>query len=166
MSRLLAALALLLVAAVARAAEPTFAELQGDVTVVAFWATWCPPCVAELPSLAALQTHIDGQTRVVAISVQDGAGAAQARQLFADRKLTVPLLTDGKPLYARLFPRAGEHVTVPRLAVLDKSGRGFEAEGFAPDQSPDDFVRELQGVIARVRDGSRRPPNGWHRLRR
>jgi thiol-disulfide isomerase/thioredoxin len=176
MSRaLVVALALLAFGAAARAAEPpggatkgepTFAALQGDVTVVSFWATWCPPCLAELPSLAALAAQVDDGTRVVAVSVQDGDGAVQARQLFAERKLTMPLLTDGKPLYARLFPRAGRHVSVPRLAVLDRAGHGFTREGFDPDEPPAAFVRELDDVIARVRAGTKKPPRGWLRLRR
>lgn len=53
----------------------TLARWRGEVLVVNLWATWCPPCVEEMPTLAALQTAYAGQgLKVAAVSVdRDGA---------------------------------------------------------------------------------------------
>jgi peroxiredoxin len=44
-------------------------DLKGKVVVLNFWATWCPPCVEEMPSLAALQQKLKDHVTVVAVSV-------------------------------------------------------------------------------------------------
>lgn len=50
-------------------------DLRGQYTLVNFWATWCPPCVVELPSLQKLQRQYDGQgLEVIAISLDTMRG--------------------------------------------------------------------------------------------
>lgn len=51
-------------------------QLHGDVVVLNFWATWCPPCVDEMPSLVAMQhrLHTKG-VRVLAVSIDDDENA-------------------------------------------------------------------------------------------
>lgn len=49
-----------------RPASPASGLLQGRVTVVSFWATWCPPCIEELPMLSAFaRRHDSGRLRLV-----------------------------------------------------------------------------------------------------
>lgn len=55
----------------------TDASLAGRVTVLNLWATWCSPCLRELPSLDRLQEKLGGKARVLAVS-QDKEGAAVA----------------------------------------------------------------------------------------
>jgi thiol-disulfide isomerase/thioredoxin len=62
----------------------TLADFKGQVLVVNLWATWCAPCVKEMPTLAALQTAYAGKpVKVLAISVDDAAGTGKARAFIA-----------------------------------------------------------------------------------
>src|SRR4051812_1935551 len=44
-------------------------DLRGKVVVLNFWATWCPPCVDEMPSLVAMQAKLRGNVTVFAVSL-------------------------------------------------------------------------------------------------
>ena len=53
--------------------ELDLSALRGKPVLVNFWATWCPPCREEMPSLTRLTQSFEGQTlEVVAVSVDDG----------------------------------------------------------------------------------------------
>jgi thiol-disulfide isomerase/thioredoxin len=48
----------------------TLSELRGKIVMVNFWATWCPPCRAEMPSLDAIYTHYQNESLVI-LSITD-----------------------------------------------------------------------------------------------
>jgi cytochrome c biogenesis protein CcmG, thiol:disulfide interchange protein DsbE len=58
--------------------EVTLRQFRGRVVVLNFWATWCPPCVEEMPSLVEMQRHMkDKGITVVAISIDEDESAYQ-----------------------------------------------------------------------------------------
>ena len=73
----------------------TLADFKGDVILVNFWATWCAPCVAEMPSLSKLQAHYaDADFQVVAISLD--FEREPARQFLERLQITnLPLYHEG-----------------------------------------------------------------------
>jgi len=47
------------------------ADIKDKVIVLNFWATWCPPCVEEIPSLAVMQSQLQDRVQVVAVSIDE-----------------------------------------------------------------------------------------------
>lgn len=122
---------------------------RGEVLVVNFWASWCAPCLRELPILDSWNTTWQGNgARVIAISIDSKAANAQAFVTHEDLGLSVWL--DGpQGLAARLDLPA-----VPTSYVIDRAGRVvLRIEG----SSPDDLARMQQKVQSLLSETDRRP---------
>lgn len=92
-------------------------DYRDDVVLVNNWATWCPPCKAEMPTLAAYYNeHTSAGFTIIAIEAGDPAeGVLQFAQSL-DLKFPVWLDPDGKSL------RAFGNGTLPNSYVIDRSG--------------------------------------------
>ena len=73
--------------------EVDLASQRGKVVVLNFWATWCPPCVAEMPSLERLHRALSPEGLSV-VTVSTDEDEAELRRFVAERALTLPVLKD------------------------------------------------------------------------
>lgn len=111
-------------------------SLSGQVTVLAFFALWCPGCINELPMLNALHRDFAGRDlRVVTVSI-DPASERQRLEAHLKRvgvKHTV--LADPDERLKRVWQ--GRRTSMPYLVVIDREGvvRHIE-EGFDPAKTP------------------------------
>lgn len=115
----------------------------GDVLVVNVWATWCAPCRAEMPGLAALARELGPSgVRVVGLSVDDEAAAVRA---FLDRRpLPYPVVFDGGALAV-----LGSPDVVPTTVVFDRAGRvRLRHEGFVLPATLRPLLRRLSAEPA------------------
>ncbi len=95
------------------------AEARGRVVLLNFWATWGPPCRAELPALQALHRSLAGEgLAILAVSVDAGPPDAVAR-FAAGRGLAYPVLLDPGERVARRYGV----VAYPTSVVIDRQGR-------------------------------------------
>ena len=69
------------------------ADYRGKVTVVNFWASWCPPCVAEIPSLNRLREQMQGQPFEL-ISINYGESTEKIREFMQQVNVEFPVLLD------------------------------------------------------------------------
>jgi len=98
--------------------ERDLASWRGKVVVLNFWATWCPPCVAEMPSLERLSRALGPEgLAVVTVSVDEDGKTLEA--FVKEHALTLPVLRDPGGRVA-----AGEYRTTgyPETFVLDRRG--------------------------------------------
>ena len=95
------------------------ADYEGQVVLVNFWATWCAPCRAEMPTLSALQDEMGSEDfQVVTIAV--GRNSPQGMEAFFEETGVdnLPLHTDARQSLARAMGVLGLPVTV----LLDRDG--------------------------------------------
>ena len=68
-------------------------NLRGHVVLVNFWATWCEPCIAEMPSIARLRAQLAGKPFDV-LAVNYGESPGKIEGFLRKRKLDLPVLLD------------------------------------------------------------------------
>jgi len=98
-----------------RAISP--ADLRGKVVIVNFWATWCPPCRAEIPDLVALQSKYGDKVQVIGVS-QDEGSIEGVKRFAAEQKMNYPIVMS-TPEIERAFPGIA---ALPTSFIVDREG--------------------------------------------
>lgn len=80
---------------VASPREKSLADYRGNVVMINIWATWCKPCVVEMPSIEQLhQSYAPRGLKIIAVSVDDPGTDEQIRQFVKRLGLTFEILHD------------------------------------------------------------------------
>jgi len=95
----------------------TLSELKGKIVVINFWATWCPPCRAEMPQLDSIYTHFQSQGLVV-LSITDEE-PFKVNQFIAPTTYHPPVLLDTGGAVHKQFHIEG----IPRTFVFNREGK-------------------------------------------
>lgn len=95
----------------------TLSELKGQVVFINFWATWCPPCLKELPSMQKLYTTLPKDSfKMLAILNKDKTTLAD---FVANQKgITIPILDDSQNVVGSKYFLTG----LPETFIVDKQG--------------------------------------------
>jgi len=98
----------------------TLADYSGKVVLLNIWATWCPPCRAEMPSIDRLAGEMAGEDFAVIPLSTDRAGAARVAQFFEEILIeNLDVRHDGSGKFSRQAGVLGLPVTL----ILDREGR-------------------------------------------
>ena len=93
-------------------------DWKGKVTLVNFWATWCPPCRAEIPALIKLQDTYRDHLQIIGISYDEGS-VDDVRQFVGEQKINYPIVMSNADL-GKGFPGV---FALPTSFMLDKEAK-------------------------------------------
>ena len=101
-------------------AAVSFADFRGKLLLVNFWATWCAPCVEEMPALERLHSELADEGLAVLAVSQDRDGAAVVEPFLARIELQqLPVYLDATGVLGRAFALKG----LPTTFLIDREGR-------------------------------------------
>ena len=100
--------------------EPrSLADLQGKVVVINLWASWCPPCRAEMPALQNASTsYADEDLVILGVHMTAQDSEAKARAFVSEYGLTFPILLDRAGEVGRLY----QSRALPTTFFVDREG--------------------------------------------
>jgi len=97
----------------------SLSDYSGKVVLVNIWATWCPSCVDEMPSMEKLYQKLKGENfEILAVSI-DSLGLNAVAPFMKKHKLTFPALIDSEGTISIAYRTTG----VPESFIIDKDGR-------------------------------------------
>src|SRR3546814_399295 len=92
-------------------------SLKGKVVFINFWATWCPPCIAEMPTIQKLYTEFKDNKAVEFIMVDVDNNRTKSQNFMDKRKFDLPVYTPASPIPASYFGGS-----LPTTILLNKNG--------------------------------------------
>jgi len=121
----------------------SLADYKGKVVLLNIWATWCPPCVEEMPSMEKLHQALkDEKFAILAVSI-DESGAEAVRPFMKKHKLSFLALIDTAGAINSLYQTTG----VPESFVIDKDGRIVEEVIGPRDWAAASAIRYFRSMI-------------------
>ena len=117
------------------------ADLGGKVVLLNFWATWCPPCKAEMPDLNALHEKYGTAQDFVVLGVNVEEDTATVKQFVEQHKLAFPIVLDRD---SRVTTQLFGVRPLPTTFVIDREG--FIRDAWNGQIAPEAMVARLERV--------------------
>jgi len=96
----------------------SLADYRGQVVLVNLWATWCPPCKEEMPSLQAFYDKYNDKGFTI-LAINDGESEAEIEQFVQDYQLTFPIWLDLTNISTE---QAFKTISLPSSYIIDRNG--------------------------------------------
>ncbi|MGN6354465.1 MAG: TlpA family protein disulfide reductase [Parafilimonas sp.] len=119
----------------------SIASLNGKVIFINFWATWCPPCRAELPSINKMYQRFGTNKNIVFLLVDADGNLDNSNAFMKDHNYKLPLFISSSNISQNLFSD-----TLPTTIVINKKGQiVFKGTGAADYSTASftDFITKL-----------------------
>ena len=119
-------------------------EFEGEVVFMNIWATWCPPCIAEMPSIEALYNNLKDHENIKFVLVSVDEDFNRAIEFMERRNFDLPIYH-----FRTKVPGTYESTVIPTTYVISKDGRlALEKRGLAKYDTPafEAFMLELADI--------------------
>jgi cytochrome c biogenesis protein CcmG/thiol:disulfide interchange protein DsbE len=117
--------------------------LKGKVVLLDFWATWCPPCKAEIPHFKELYDQYRGKgLEIIGVALDEG-GEKDVAPFAQQNQINYPLAAAGAQQLAQAY---GGVRGIPTTFLIDKQGK--IAKKYVGYQDKQVFEKEIQALLA------------------
>ena len=119
-------------------------DLKGKVVFMNFWATWCPPCIAEMPSIQKLYDKVKDNNEIVILTVEVEGKRDKVAKFMERKNLSLPVVYPNSSIPTEFF-----NGSLPTTVILDKKGNiAHTTMGMADYSGQDivDFLNELKAM--------------------
>ena len=120
------------------------ADFKGKLLYVDVWATWCGPCVGEIPALEEVYKHFKGNDKIEIISIscdQDKDAWTQFLKENPHQWAQYIVAEDGQDALSNEY----KVMSIPRFMVIDPEGKFINADALRP--SDEDIISYLEGLL-------------------
>ena len=119
----------------------TSSTLQGKVVFINFWASWCPPCRAEMPSLNNLYQTLKNDSRFVFLFVSEDDDRTKASEYLKKNNFSIPVY------YRNQVSSEMYSGTLPTTIVLDKKGNIVMKHAGLAGYDNEKFITQLKSLL-------------------
>ncbi len=120
-------------------------DFKGKVVLLNFWATWCPPCIKEMPSMQRLRNKFADQPfEIVAINTGDTPKALQTFLDNSETELTFPILLDQRSISFAVLQIPG----LPMSFLLNKDGKSVMTFMGGREWDEEAQVKEIKKALS------------------
>lgn len=117
-------------------------QLKGKVLFINFWATWCPPCRAEMPSIQTLYDKFKGNDKIEFLIVEIEGDIEGTDKFLKEQKLQLPIVYPNGEI-----PSTWLGGSIPTTVILDKNGKIAAKEEGMYDYSTKEVEEFVQNLI-------------------
>ncbi len=117
-------------------------DLKGKVVFINFWASWCPPCRAEFPSIQKFYNEYKNHKNLVFLTVNLDDDPSAGKMYLRKEKFSIPFLTPSGSISEKYF-----NGSLPTTVILDKSGKIRMQHNGMADYSKNSFYEEINRLL-------------------
>jgi len=121
-----------------------FVGYENKVVLLTFFATWCPPCKAEIPHLVALNKKYKDKFAVIAVVVEQNKPNEQMKQFIAEHHINYPIANSD--VNFELANAVGGVSSIPSMFLFNRSGKTVQHYvGAVPEELLESDIKKVLG---------------------
>lgn len=117
-------------------------SLRGRVVFINFWASWCPPCRAEFPSIEKLYTQFKDDPNIFFLSINEDKDPNKGKTYLDKEEFSIPMYQSNGYMPKEIYSGV-----LPTTIVLDKNGKiRLHHKGFS-NYASNKFIKQIEALI-------------------
>ncbi len=126
----------------AHGSDVSLSDYEGKFVLLNFWATWCPPCVKEMPALNRLHNKLNGNNGLEVVGVHVGPALATVKQFLKDKPVDFDIVID-KNMSLSSWQVSG----LPTTFLISPSGKLIYKATGEREWDSDEMVEFIRGIM-------------------